>query len=123
MIVRYVEPGDIEQIDALYAKAELEPVKLSDTTLVAVEDGKVHAIFSARTEVHVEWMCGEGFKGHRAGKKVFVAGENMLKAQGVESYEVGISRERVTMREVAENAGLETWGQLLYEKKLNRIVE
>lgn len=123
MIVRYVKPDDVEQIEALYAKADLEPVPLSETTLVVVEDGKVHAIFSARTEVHVEWICGEGIKGYRAGLKAFTAGENMLKAQGVESYEVGILRNRVVMRDVAEKVGFETDGQLLYEKKLDRIIK
>ena len=123
MIVRYIKPDDVEQIEALYAKEDLESPKLSETTLVAVEDGKIHAIFSARTEVHVEWICGEGIKGYRAGLKAFTAGENMLKAQGVESYEVGILRNRVTMREVAEKVGFETDGQLLYEKKLDRIIK
>lgn len=123
MIVRYVKPDDVEQIEALYAKADLEPVPLSETTLVAVEDGKIHAIFSARSEVHVEWICGEGIKGYRAGLKAFTAGENMLKAQGVESYEVGILRNKVLMRDVAEKVGFETDGQLLYEKKLDRIIK
>lgn len=123
MIVRYVKPDDVEQIEALYAKADLEPVPLSETTLVAVEGGKIHAIFSARSEVHVEWICGEGIKGHRAGLKAFIAGENMLKAQGVESYEIGITRDREPMREIAEKVGFETWGQLLYEKKLDRIIK
>lgn len=123
MIVRYVKPDDVEQIEALYAKEDLESPKLSETTLVAVEDGKIHAIFSARTEVHVEWICGEGIKGYRAGLKAFTAGENMLKAQGVESYEVGILRNRVVMRDVAEKVGFETDGQLLYEKKLDRIIK
>ena len=123
MIVRYAKPDDIGQIEALYAKADLEPVPISETTLVAVEDGKVHAIFSARSEVHVEWICGEGIKGYRAGLKAFTAGENMLKAQGVASYEVGILRNRVLMRDVAEKVGFETDGQLLYEKKLDRIIK
>lgn len=123
MIVRYVKPDDVEQIEALYAKADLEPCPLSETTLVAVEDGKIHAIFSARTEVHVEWICSESLKGYRAGLKAFTAGENMLKAQGVESYEVGILRNRIAMRTVAEKVGFETEGQLLYEKKLDRIIK
>ena len=123
MIVRYIKPDDVEQIEALYENADLESVPLSETTLVAVEDGKIHAIFSARTEVHVEWICGEGIKGYRAGLKAFTAGENMLKAQGVESYEVGILRNKVLMRDVAEKVGFETEGQLLYEKKLDRIIK
>lgn len=123
MIVRYVKPDDVEQIAAIYVKADLEVPLLSETTLVAVEDGKIHAVFSARTECHVEWICNENLKGYRAGLKVFTAGENMLKAQGVESYEVGITKDREPMREIAEKVGFETWGQLLYEKKLDRIIK
>lgn len=123
MIVRYAKPDDVEQIEAIYKQADLEVPPISESTLVAVEDGKIHAIFSARVECHVEWICEEGIKGYRAGLKVFTAGENMLKAQGVESYEVGITRDRETMREIAEKVGFETWGQLLYEKKIDRIIK
>ncbi len=122
VITRYVKPGDVEQINALYKDAGLEIPILSDTTIVAVEAGKVLAIFSSRMEAHVEWICQPDLKGHRAGLKVFLAGENMLKAQGHERYEVGILKDRVQTREIAEKVGFTTWGQLLYEKKLDEVV-
>lgn len=123
MIVRYAKPGDVEQIAALYKQAGLQVPPISEATLVAVEDGKIQAVFSARPECHVEWICEEGIKGYRAGLRVFTAGENMLKAQGVESYEVGITKDRQLMRDIAEKVGFETWGQLLYEKKIDRIIK
>jgi hypothetical protein len=123
MIVRYIKPDDMEQIAALYREQNLEVPQMSETTLVAVEGGTIHAIFSARVECHVEWICKENIKGYRAGFKAFTAGENMLKAQGVEGYEVGILRNSTPMREIAEKVGFETWGQLLYEKKLDRIIK
>lgn len=121
-IVRYVRAEDIAQIDAIYKGYELDPPEMTESTLVAVEDGKVLAIFSSRVECHVEWVCREGLKGHRAGLKVFQAGENMLKALGFSKYEVGILRNRTTMREIAESLGFVTDGQLLYEKKLGDII-
>lgn len=122
LIIRYIKPDDVGKIAALYKSAGLEEPALSENTLVAVEGGEILAIFAARPECHVEWICQDGLKGHRAGLKVFLAGENMLKAQGITSYEVGILRDRTAMRAIAEKIGFETWGQLLYEKKIDEIV-
>jgi len=121
-IIRYIRPEDVAQIDEIYKGYELEPPEMTDSTLVAVEDGKVLAIFSSRVECHVEWVCKDGLKGHRAGLRVFQAGENMIRANGVSKYEVGILRNRTTMREIAESLGFVTDGQLLYEKKLGDVV-
>ena len=122
MIVRYIKNEDVAQINALYDKAELEEPTLTETTLVAIEEGEVLAIFSARQECHVEWICRDDFKGHRAGQKVFVAGENMLKAGGNSRYEVGILISREKMVKVAQTAGFKTEGQMLWEKELDEIV-
>ena len=122
MIVRYIKEGDIAQINAMYDKAKLENPLLTETTLVAIEDGEVLAVFSARQECHVEWICRDDFKGHRAGQKVFVAGENMLKASGTTRYEAGILITRDRMVKVAQTAGLKTEGQMLWEKELDEIV-
>ena len=122
MIVRYVSDKDVEQINEIYKGHELDPPELTETTLVAVDEGKVLAIFSSRFECHCEWICRDGLKGNRAGLKVFIAGENMLRANGVRKYEVGILRNRTTMREVAEKVGFSTDGQLLYEKKLGDVI-
>lgn len=122
MIVRYVKPDDVEQIKALYKSANLEEPEIAETTLVVVEGGKILALFSARNECHVEWICQDDLKGHRAGLKAFLAGENMLKARGITQYEVGILRDRAAMREIAEKVGFETWGQLLYEKEVDEVV-
>lgn len=122
MIVRFIKPDDMDQIAGIYKESALEVPIITDTTLVAVEDGKIHAVFSARQECHVEWVCRENYKGWRAGLEVFTAGENMLKAQGVAGYEVGVLRGSTNTREIVEKLGFETWGQLLYEKKLNGII-
>ncbi len=122
MIVRYIKEEDVAKINALYDNADLEEPVLTETTLVAVEGDEVLAVFSARTECHVEWICRDDFKGHRAGQKVFVAGENMLKAAGTKKYEVGILIGRENMIRVAETAGLKTENQILFEKELDEIV-
>lgn len=122
MIVRYIKEEDVAQINAMYGTAGLTDPVLTETTLVAEEDGEVLAIFSLRSECHVEWICRDDIKGHRAGKKVFDAGENMVKATGAERYLVGILLEKKKMMKVAKTAGLETWGQVLFEKKLDGIV-
>ena len=122
VITRYVKPHDVAQINSLYKGAGLETPILSDTTIVAVEGDNILAIFSSRIEAHVEWICQPNLKGHRAGLRVFLAGENMLKAQGHERYEVGILSKRTEMRSIAEKVGFTTWGQLLYEKKLDEVV-
>lgn len=122
MIVRYIKEEDVAQIYAMYGEAGLADPILTETTLVAEEDGEVLAIFSSRAECHVEWICKDDIKGHRAGKKVFDAGENMVKATGVERYLVGILLKKEKMMKVAETAGLKTWGQVLFEKKLDGIV-
>lgn len=122
MFVRYIKEGDVDQINALYDKAGLENPILTETTLVAIEDGEVLAIFAARQECHVEWICRDDFKGQRAGQKVFYAGENMLKASGTARYEVGILITRDRMIKVAQTAGFETEGQMLWEKELDEIV-
>ena len=120
--VRYLRDADIEQIEEIYKGYELDPPEMTDSTLVAVDGGKVLAIFSSRLECHVEWVCREGLAGHRAGLEVFKAGENMIRANGVHKYEVGILRNRTTMREIAEALGFYTDGQLLYEKKIGDVV-
>ena len=122
LVVRYIRKEDVEQIDEIYKDYELDPPDMTESTLVAVDEGKVLAIFSSRVECHVEWVCRDGFKGHMAGLKVFQAGENMVRANGVLKYEVGILRNKVTMREIAEKVGFSTDGQLLYEKKLGDVV-
>ena len=122
MIVRYIKEEDVAKINALYVVAGLTEPILTETTLVAEEDGEVLAIFSSRIECHVEWICRDDIKGHRAGKKVFDAGENMVKATGADRYFVGILLKKEKMMKVAETAGFKTWGQVLFEKKLDGIV-
>ncbi len=122
MLVRYITEEDVVQVNALYDKAGLVKPILTEATLVAIEEGEVLAIFSARQECHVEWMCRDDFKGHRAGQKVFNAGENMLKDGGSSRYEVGILISREKMVKVAQTAGFKTEGQMLWEKELDEIV-
>lgn len=122
MIVRYIKEEDVAQVNAMYGTAGLTDPILTETTLVAVEGEEVLAIFSSRLECHVEWICRDDIKGHRAGKKVFDAGENMVKATGTERYLVGILLGKEKMMKVAVTAGLKTWGQVLFEKKLDDIV-
>lgn len=122
LVVRYIRNEDVEQINKIYKGYELDPPEITESTLVAVDKGEVLAIFSSRVECHVEWVCKDGFKGHMAGFKVFQAGENMIRANGVLKYEVGILRNKVIMREIAEKVGFSTDGQLLYEKKLGDVI-
>lgn len=122
MIVRYIKEEDVAKINDLYENAGLEEPILTETTLVAVEENEVLAIFSARPECHVEWICRDDFKGHRAGQKVFTAGENMLRATGTRRYEVGILLGREPMMKVARTAGFKTENQVLFEKELDEIV-
>lgn len=122
MFVRYIKEGDVAQINAMYDGAGLEDPILTESTLVAIEGEEVLAIFSARQECHVEWICRDDFKGHRAGQKVFYAGENMLKASGTRRYEVGILVSREPMMKIARTAGFKTENQVLFEKELDEMV-
>lgn len=122
VVIRYIRPEDVDQIDEIYKGYELETPEMTDGTLVAVENGKVLAIFSSRVECHCEWVCRDEQKGYRAGLKVFRAGENMIRANGVHKYVVGVLRNSTAMRGIVEKLGFETFGQMLYEKKLGDVV-